>query len=130
MAPFVHLLVIGDFFGPTGVGRDDRQSAALVQLDTQAVAVERLIADECAERDAAKQRLRGEAVMALPGQEDEACEVAERIDERHELGGQAAARFADCPILGPPLRRWRAGGPSRWCRRRGRTRNRGLPTTP
>jgi hypothetical protein len=41
--------------------------------------------------------------VALAGQQDEAHQIAEGIDEGDDLGGQAAARAADRLILGPPL---------------------------
>ena len=51
-----------------------------------------------------------DAVMALSRQENEAGEVAERIDESHDLGGRAAVRLADGLIVKSPL----APVPCRW----------------
>jgi hypothetical protein len=56
-----------------------------------------------AQREAVEQRLDANAVVALAGQQDEAGEIAEPIDERDDLGGQAAARLADGLILCPPF---------------------------
>jgi hypothetical protein len=41
--------------------------------------------------------------VALAWQKNEAGEIAERVDKRHDLGGQAAARLADGLILSPPF---------------------------
>ena len=64
--------------------------AALIELQTQPVAVEGLVADQRSQRDAVQQRLYSNAVVALTWQEDEAGEIVQHIDERHDLGGQAA----------------------------------------
>jgi hypothetical protein len=55
--------------------------------------------------------------VPLAWQENETRQVAEGIDQRHDLRRQAAARSADGLILSPPLRRCPSGGPGRWCRR-------------
>jgi hypothetical protein len=41
--------------------------------------------------------------MPLTGQEHEADQIAERIDDHRDLRRQAAARFADGLILSPPF---------------------------
>jgi hypothetical protein len=48
--------------------------------------------------------------MPLTRQEHEAHQIAERIDERHDLGRQPAPRFADGLIESPPF----APVPCRW----------------
>jgi hypothetical protein len=111
VAPFVHFLVVGDGCGAAAVGRDHRQGAAVVELCPEPIAVEGFVADQRLDRDAVQQRLGADAVVALAGQQHEAREVAECVDQNHDLGGQAAARPADGLILSPPLRRCRAGGP-------------------
>jgi hypothetical protein len=44
-----------------------------------------------------------QAVVALIGHENEAYEIAERIDKREHFGRQAAARSANRLILSPPF---------------------------
>ena len=41
--------------------------------------------------------------MTLAGQKDEANEIAEGVDQSHDLGGQAATRAAYGLILSPPF---------------------------
>jgi hypothetical protein len=41
--------------------------------------------------------------MPLAGQQHEADQIAERIDDHRDLRRQAAARFADGLILSPPF---------------------------
>jgi hypothetical protein len=48
-------------------------------------------------------RLDADAVMPLTGQENEAGQIAQRVDQGHDLGRQAAARSADGLILRPPF---------------------------
>jgi hypothetical protein len=67
--------------------------------------------------------------VTLAWPQNEAREVAQRIDQRHDPGRQPAARSADGLISSPPLRRRRAGGPGRWCRRRSRIRSPGHRTS-
>ena len=55
-------------------------------------------------------------IVALIGEEDETHQIAERVDQGGDLGGQASARAPHRPISSPPLRRSRAGGRGRWCR--------------
>jgi len=43
------------------------------------------------------------AVVPLARQQHEAGQIAERIDQRHNLDGQAAARSANGLILRPPF---------------------------
>ncbi len=67
VVPFVHLLIIGNFFAPTGVEQDSRQYAALVWLDTQPGVVKGALAGEYARPEAAQQRFSDEPLVALPG---------------------------------------------------------------
>jgi hypothetical protein len=46
MAPFVHFGIMRDAPGPVGLGRDDRCGPAVIQIGTQPVVVEGLVADE------------------------------------------------------------------------------------
>src|SRR3546814_3813089 len=46
MAPFVHLLIVGDGAGAAGVREDHGERAALVQGGSQGVAVEGLVGDQ------------------------------------------------------------------------------------
>src|SRR5512134_2092428 len=110
VAPFVHLAIIRNFSGSTGIGRDDGQRASLVQLSPEPVAVKGLIANQRVEGDATKQRRHTDTVVPLARQQNEAHEIAERIDQRHDLGRQTAARLADGLIFSPPF----APVPCRW----------------
>ena len=53
--------------------------------------------------DVGDQRLDTDAVVTLAGQKHEANQIAERVDQGHDLGRQAAARAADGLILSPPF---------------------------
>ncbi len=48
-------------------------------------------------------RLDADAIVPLAGHEDEANQIAERVNQRQDLGRQTAARSADGLILSPPL---------------------------
>ena len=103
MSPLIHLGVVRDRRFAIGFGRNDRDGAAFLQLLTQGVVVERLVGEEGVKIDAGDQRLNADAVVTLAGQQDEAREIAQRIDERDELGGQPAAGAANGLILSPPF---------------------------
>ena len=103
MAPAVHVAVEADGGLAVGLGRDHRGGAAVVKLRSEPIGVEGFVAEQSAEDDALNQRLHADAVVALAGQQDEAHQSAEGIDEGDDLGGQATARAADRLLLGPPL---------------------------
>src|SRR5260370_38608236 len=65
--------------------------------------VEALVADQRTDGEAIEQRLGADTVMTLSRQEHETCKVAQRIDQRHDLGRQTAARASDGLILSPPF---------------------------
>src|SRR5215210_1867918 len=103
VAPAVHVAVEVEAAFAAGLGRDHRRGAAGVELRPEPVHVERLVAEQRAEGHAFDQRRHADGVVPLAGQQHEAHEVAQRIDQSDELGGQAAARAADGLALGPPL---------------------------
>ena len=83
--------------------RDDGDRAAFIQCGAQCVAVERLVGDESIKIDADNKRFDADAVVPLPRQQDEARQIAQRIDESDDLGGQPSTRPADGLILSPPF---------------------------
>ena len=103
MAPPVHLGVVGDRRFAVRFGRDDGQGAAFVQLGAQGVVVERLVGDEGVEIETGYEWRGADAVVTLARQQDEARQIAQRIDKRDDLGRQTAARVADGLILRPPF---------------------------
>jgi hypothetical protein len=92
MAPSIHVEIARDGLGAVGFRRDDRDRAPLVQLGAQPIDIEGLVAEERGEVDVLDERFDAEAVVTLTGQQDEAGEIAERIDQRDDLGRQATAR--------------------------------------
>ena len=103
MAPSIHVEVARDGPAAIGFGRDHRARTALVQFGAQPIDIEGLVAQERGEVDVLDERLDAEAVVTLPGQQDEAGEIAEGVDQSDDLGRQAAARSTDRLILSPPL---------------------------
>src|ERR687893_1269469 len=103
VAPAVHVAVEADGGPAVGLGRDHRGGAAIVEVRPEPVRVERLVAEQGAEGDALDQRPHANGVVALAGQQDEAHQVAEGVDEGDDLGRQAAARAADGLVPGPPF---------------------------
>src|SRR4029453_377977 len=103
VAPAVHVAVEADDGLAVRLGRDHRGGAATVKLRSEPVGVECFVAEQSAEDDTLDQRLHADGVMALAGQQDEAHQIAERVDEGDDLGRQAAARAADRLAPGPPL---------------------------
>src|SRR5919109_3633304 len=95
MTPFVHLEVAWDGLFSAGFGRDDRLRPTLVQVQSQGVVVEGLVSEQSAEIQALQDRLGADAVVALAGQQDEADQVPERIN-------QGQARIF---VVSPPLER-------------------------
>ena len=67
MAPFVHFGVVRDALGAVGLGRDDRCSAAFIEVGAQPVVIEVLVADQGLKIETGNQRLDANAVVALAG---------------------------------------------------------------
>src|SRR3954471_21327857 len=103
VAPAGHLPVEADSGLAVGLGWDHRSGPATVKLRSEPVDVERFVAEQSAEDDTLDQRLHADAVVALAGQQDEAHQSAEGVDQGDNLGGQPAARAANGLILSPPL---------------------------
>jgi hypothetical protein len=101
--PFIHLGVMGDRRFAIRFGGDYGKRSALMQFGTQGIVVEGLVGDKCGDINACDERLSADAVVPLAGKKNEADEVAQGVDERDDLGRQAATRFADRLILSPPF---------------------------
>ena len=90
MSPFVHFEVDQDGLGAPWVLRDDDLGSALVEIGDDGVAVERLIGKQRAKIDAFEERFDADGVKAMPGQKDEADEIAKRIGQSEDFGGHPA----------------------------------------
>jgi len=101
MAPLVHLEVAGDCGDPIGFGRDHGNRAPVVQLGAEPVAVEGFVRQQGGEVEIRQKRGDTGAVVSLARQQDEPHEIAQRIDQRDDLGRQATARTPDGLRLGP-----------------------------
>ena len=77
--------------------------AARVEIGDNGVAVERLVGDQRVEGQSLDERWHADRVKPMPRQQHEAHEIAERVGERHDLGGQAAFGAADSLARGPPF---------------------------
>ena len=89
---------------------DDDLGATLVEVDADAVAVERLVGDQSVEGEALDERLNADRVEALARQQNEAHEIAKRVGKRQDFGRHAALGTADGLALSPPFAPW----PWRW----------------
>ena len=92
MAPFVHLEVATDRVLSVGFGRNDGDDAAAIELGAQPIVVEGFVGEQGADGDAGDQRFDADAIVPLTRQQDEARQIAERIDKREDFGRQTAAR--------------------------------------
>ncbi len=61
-----------------------------MQFPSERVGVEAFVSDESVEGDPFDQRRDPDSVMALARKQDETSQIAEPVDEGHDLGGQAA----------------------------------------
>jgi hypothetical protein len=86
MAPLVHFEVAGNAHGPVGLRRDHGHRAPLVQIGTDHVAVEGLVRQQGGEVEILQKRGNTSAVVSLSRQQDEAHEIAQRIDQGNDLG--------------------------------------------
>ncbi len=100
---FVKLHVDGDRGASSWMLGDDDLRAALVQRRDDPVAVEGLVGKQGAKFDALDQRRDADRIEALPRQQNEADQIAERVGEREDFGGPAALRLAYGLALSPPF---------------------------
>ena len=81
---------------PVGLGRDVGRGALALDLATHGIAVIALVATEDGgRRQTTEQRVGGDAVRHLTAGQEEGDRAAERVRERVDLRGAAAARAAD-----------------------------------
>ena len=100
---FVKLHVDGERRASSWMLGDDDLRAALVQLRDDPVAVEGLVGEQRAKFHALDQRRDADRVEALPRQQNEADQIAERVGEREDFGGPAAFGLAYCLALNSPF---------------------------
>ena len=79
MAPAVHLPAMVDAEFPVGFRRDDGASTSAIKVSAEPITVEVPVAQKSAESDALNPRRYADYVMPLARQQDEAHEVAQRI---------------------------------------------------
>jgi hypothetical protein len=91
MTPAIHVLIVGNRGLAVGFRRDDGEGAAAVEFRPEPIDIERLVPKQGVKGKVADQRRDAERVMALAGQEHDAHKVAQRIDQRDDLGRQSAA---------------------------------------
>ena len=103
VAPLVHLLVDRERLRSARVLGDHRLGPALVELGDDPIAIEGCVPDQRLEGDALDERRHADGVVALTWQQDEADQVAQRIDQGEDLGRYAALGAPDRLILGPPF---------------------------
>ena len=125
MTPSIHSEIARDVPLAIGFGRDDGKNAALVEFAAEPVVVEAFVADQRADFDAIEQRFDADAVVALARQQNEARQIAQRVDQSDDLGRQTAARTPDRLILSPPFCARPVLVDADEFRRSGRIRNRG-----
>ena len=75
--------------------------AARVEFGDDPVAVEGLVGNQAAKLDALDQRRDADRVEAVSRQQDEADQIAERVGEGEDFGGQAALGLAYGLALSP-----------------------------
>src|SRR3954470_19396283 len=89
---------------------DHDLGAALIQVRDDVIAVEGRVGDQRPKGEPVDERRHAHRVEPLPWQEHEAHEVAERVGEGQDLGGQAAFGAANGLAQSPPF----APCPWRW----------------
>jgi hypothetical protein len=72
MPPAISMEITVNFLLPVRFGRDHRYRTSIVELRTQPVSVEGLVAEEHAELDVLDQRFHPDEVVTLTGQQNEA----------------------------------------------------------
>ena len=103
MAPSIHVDIMGYGLLAIGLRGDHGHGSFFLEPVANGVGVERLVGDQGVDDGAVEERVDADAVVTLAGQKHEFGEVAERVDQGQNLGGQAAARLADRLSCSPPF---------------------------
>ena len=103
VAPLVLFRIVRRVSSGPLAQRNDRLDVAASQSFAQPVRIERLVADQGQAGDAGHENVKTRDVVTLARQEHKADQIAERIDQRRNLGCQTAARLADGLIASPPF---------------------------
>ncbi len=74
-----------------------------VSFREQPIGIKRLVRQKSVEDDVLGQRCNAFQVVSLAGQQNKIEQVAEGIDQGHDLRGQSAARASDGLSLSPPF---------------------------
>ena len=90
VTPFVHFFVDRQFAGSTLMLGDDDLGASFVEIGDDGVAVEGCVGDQCAKAYPIDQRRHADGVEPMPGQKNEAYEIAESVSQREDFGRQAS----------------------------------------
>lgn len=103
VAPLVDLEIDSKRLASSRVLGDDDFRPALVEVGDDPVGVEGLVGDEPAKLDPFDQRGDADRVEALPGQQNKADQVPERVGQDQDFGRQAAPRLAYGLARSPPF---------------------------
>src|SRR3712207_2183283 len=103
MAPSIGVAVEVEAGLAVRLGRDHGGGAAGVEFGPEPVDVGGPVAEQGAEGDALDKRRHADGVVALARQQHEAHQVAQRVHQGDDLGGQAATGAADGLMLSPPF---------------------------
>jgi hypothetical protein len=110
VTPFVHFFVDRQFAGSPLMLGDDDLGASLVEIGDDGVAVEGCVGDQCAKAHPIDQWRHADGVEPMPGQKNEAYEIAESVSQREDFGRQASFGTSYGLALSPPF----APCPWRW----------------
>ena len=110
MPPFVAVFVKLRWEFPVRLRRNDRNNPRVIQIFTQPVGIKSAICKEHLARDALDQLRCFTQIMGLPRHQTEGDQVAKRIGQREDFGGNSAARLPYSLTLSPPF----APCPWRW----------------
>ena len=103
MSPFIGFFVIVALDFSVGFWWDHCRCSARIKVLQQPIRIKRFVREERVKRNILDQRRYAFHVMGLAGQKQELHQIAKRIDQRHDLGCQPAARAPYGLSLSPPF---------------------------
>ncbi len=101
--PLVGVFIVVPLDRAVDFRRDNCAGAPRVQFCKQPIGIERLVRQKGVKGDVLDQRGNAFQVVSLAGQEMKVEQVAQGIDQGHDLRGQSAARSPDGLSLSPPF---------------------------
>ena len=103
MSPAIDVLVVFILVLPIAARWNDGAGAAIVQILSQPIDIERFVGQQGGELYVLNERRDADGVMTLPRQQNKPRQISQSIHQSNDFGGQPAFGAPDGLIASPPF---------------------------